>query len=155
MNSNARQTDSLPVPGADALAQSEALTDLIRGRIAAAGGWLPFDRYMDLALYAPFASAAVKLRIDLIDNLTLGSTPVLSPGTGNAPTPATTPGQLPNTLFRLKRAYGEILTPVGYFAAGRMGNMWGLGIMANGGDCLDCNLGDAADRVRQYRSGLV
>lgn len=101
----------------------------------------------DLAIYAPFAAAAVKVRADLIDDLVLGSTPVLSPGSGNAPTPAATPGQLPNTLLRIKRAYGEVLTPVGYLAAGRMGNMWGLGLMANGGDCLDCNLGDAADRV--------
>ncbi len=101
----------------------------------------------DLAIYAPFATAAVKVRIDLIDNLVLGSTPVLSPGTGNAPTPAASPGQLPNSIFRLKRAYGEVLTPVGYFAAGRMGNMWGLGMMSNGGDCIDCNLGDQADRV--------
>ncbi|MFT3708396.1 MAG: hypothetical protein QM817_12150 [Archangium sp.] len=61
----------------------------------------------DLAIYAPFAAAAVKVRIDLIDNIALGSQPVLSPGTGNAPTPAASPGQLPNSLFRLKRAYGE------------------------------------------------
>lgn len=101
----------------------------------------------DLAIYAPFAAAAVKIRADLIDNLVLGSTPILSPGTGNAPTPAATPGQLPSSLFRLKRAYGEVLTPFGYIAAGRMGNMWGLGMMSNGGDCLDCNLGDQADRV--------
>jgi uncharacterized protein (TIGR04551 family) len=101
----------------------------------------------DLAIYAPFAAAAVKVRADLIDDLVLGSTPVLSPGSGNAPTPAATPGQLPNTLLRIKRAYGEVLTPVGYLAAGRMGNTWGLGLMSNGGDCLDCNLGDAADRV--------
>ena len=26
---------------------------LLRQEIAAAGGWLPFDRYMSLALYAP------------------------------------------------------------------------------------------------------
>ena len=42
----------------------------------------------DLAIYAPFAAAAVKVRADLIDDLVLGSTPVLSPGSGNAPTPA-------------------------------------------------------------------
>lgn len=101
----------------------------------------------DVAIYAPFAAAAVKLRADLIDDLQFGSMPILSPGSGNAPTPAATPGQIPYSLFRIKRAYGEVLTPVGYFAAGRMGNMWGLGMMANGGDCLDCNLGDAADRV--------
>jgi uncharacterized protein (TIGR04551 family) len=101
----------------------------------------------NVAIYAPFAAAAVKIQTDLIDNLVLGSTPVLSPGTGNAPTPAATPGQLPNSLLRIKRAYGEILTPIGYFAAGRMGNTWGLGMYANGGDCLDCNHGDNADRV--------
>jgi len=101
----------------------------------------------DLAIYAPFAAAAVKVRADLIDDLVLGSTPVLSPGSGNAPTPAASPGQLPASLLRIKRAYGEVLTPVGYLAAGRMGNQWGLGLLSNGGDCLDCNLGDAADRI--------
>jgi SAM-dependent MidA family methyltransferase len=43
----------LPVPDADALAQSSRLAGLIAGEIAAAGGWLPFYRYMELALYAP------------------------------------------------------------------------------------------------------
>lgn len=108
----------------------------------------------DVAIYAPFAAAAVKVRMDVIDDLVLGSTPVLSPGTGNAPTPAATPGQLPSSLFRLKRAYGEVLTPIGYFAAGRMGNMWGLGMYANGGDCLDCNVSDQADRVAFVTSVL-
>ncbi|PZR09848.1 MAG: hypothetical protein DI536_21170 [Archangium gephyra] len=101
----------------------------------------------DLAIYAPFAAAAVKIRADLVDNLVFGSTPTLSPGTGNAPTPAASPGQLPASLFRIKRAYGEVLTPIGYLAAGRMGNMWGLGMLSNGGDCIDCNLGDQADRL--------
>jgi uncharacterized protein (TIGR04551 family) len=101
----------------------------------------------DLAIYAPFAAAAVKVRADLIDNLTLGATPALSPGTGAAPTPAASAGQLPASLLKIKRAYGEALTPFGYLAAGRMGNQWGLGMFANGGDCLDCNSGDANDRV--------
>ena len=101
----------------------------------------------DLALYTPFAAAAVKIRADLVDNLVLGSTPVLSPGTGNAPTPATTPGQLPSTVVRIKRAYAEALTPIGLVTAGRMGNHWGLGILNNGGDCLDCDRGDSADRL--------
>lgn len=83
MNSNARQTDSLPVPGADALAQSEALTDLIRGRIAAAGGWLPFDRYMDLALYAPglgyYSGGAMKFGRRAEDGSDFVTAPELSP----------------------------------------------------------------------------
>ncbi len=47
----------------------------------------------------------------------------------------------------IKRAWGEALTPFGMLAAGRMGAHFGLGIAANGGDCEDCDHGDAADRV--------
>jgi SAM-dependent MidA family methyltransferase len=43
----------LPTPPAAALAHSEQLAALIRGQIAAGGGWIPFARYMELALYAP------------------------------------------------------------------------------------------------------
>jgi len=43
----------LPTPPAQALAHSEKLAALIRGEIAASGGWIPFARYMELALYAP------------------------------------------------------------------------------------------------------
>ncbi len=83
MNPNARQSDSLPAPGADALAQSEALTDLIRRRIAAAGGWLPFDRYMDLALYAPglgyYGGGAMKFGRRAEDGSDFVTAPELSP----------------------------------------------------------------------------
>ncbi|HEY3328071.1 MAG TPA: SAM-dependent methyltransferase [Novimethylophilus sp.] len=44
---------ALPQPSPDALAHSAALDAVIRSEIEAAGGWLPFDRYMELALYAP------------------------------------------------------------------------------------------------------
>ncbi|MBL8465106.1 MAG: SAM-dependent methyltransferase [Thauera sp.] len=44
---------SLPQPSADALAQSARLLEHIEAELAAAGGWIPFARYMELALYAP------------------------------------------------------------------------------------------------------
>jgi SAM-dependent MidA family methyltransferase len=44
---------ALPEPAADARAHSERLAQLIRSEIAAAGGWIGFRRYMELALYAP------------------------------------------------------------------------------------------------------
>lgn len=44
---------SLPQPSADALAQSARLLERIEAEQAAAGGWIPFARYMELALYAP------------------------------------------------------------------------------------------------------
>ncbi len=37
----------------NATAHSNRILELIRERIAAAGGWLPFDAYMQLALYEP------------------------------------------------------------------------------------------------------
>ncbi len=44
---------TLPTPDADALAYSAALKARIAQEIDAAGGWIGFDRYMSLALYAP------------------------------------------------------------------------------------------------------
>ena len=44
---------SLPEPDADALAHSERLRHGIQGQIHAAGGALPFSRFMELSLYAP------------------------------------------------------------------------------------------------------
>lgn len=44
---------TLPTPSPEALAHSQLLHALIASEITAAGGWLPFDRYMQLALYAP------------------------------------------------------------------------------------------------------
>ena len=43
----------LPAASPEALAVSNRLTALIRQTIADAGGWIPFSRYMELALYAP------------------------------------------------------------------------------------------------------
>jgi uncharacterized protein (TIGR04551 family) len=94
----------------------------------------------DLAIYAPGGSVAVKVRIDTLDNLALGSTPE------GIPSASTTQRAL-ETPFRLRRAYAEVLTPIGLLAAGRMGNHWGLGMFANGGDCIDCDSGDSADRI--------
>ncbi len=43
----------VPPPEPDALAVSRELAAVIRAEIRAAGGWIPFARYMELALYAP------------------------------------------------------------------------------------------------------
>jgi len=44
---------SMPAPSPEASAHSERVAARVRGEIAAAGGWIGFDRYMELALYAP------------------------------------------------------------------------------------------------------
>ena len=43
----------MPLPSPEAMAHGERLAALIRTEIDAAGGWIGFDRYMELALYAP------------------------------------------------------------------------------------------------------
>lgn len=54
----------LPQPGARALEHSDAVRALIRRTIDAAGGWIAFSDYMQLALYAPglgyYAAGATK-----------------------------------------------------------------------------------------------
>ena len=94
----------------------------------------------DLSMYAPYGSVRVNVRLDLLDNLTLGSTPQGGPLT------TTTQRSPEGGALRVKRAYGEALTPFGVIVAGRMANTWGLGMLANGGDCPDCDSSDAADR---------
>lgn len=94
----------------------------------------------DLAIYAPGGGIAVKLRLDTLDNLELGSTPNTDPA-------SSTTQISPQDPVKVKRAYGEALTPLGLIVAGRTGSQWGLGMLANGGDCPDCDSGDAADRL--------
>src|SRR3569623_3396813 len=48
-----RSPPKLPAPSAEALQHSARLAALIGAEIAAAGGAIPFARYMELALYAP------------------------------------------------------------------------------------------------------
>ena len=95
----------------------------------------------DFAAYAPGGVVAVKARVDMLDNMPLGGSADGIPGGSTTQRPPE------DTAFRIKRAWGEVLTPVGYIAAGRMGHHWGLGMLGNSGDCADCDSGDAADRI--------
>ena len=56
---------SLPAPTSDALAASHALQSLIAAEIERASGAIPFERFMELALYAPdlgyYSGGAAKL----------------------------------------------------------------------------------------------
>ena len=94
----------------------------------------------DVRLYAPGSMVGVKARIDILDNLALGSRPEGVPS-------ATTGQRSPADVVRVRRAWGELVLPFGLLAAGRMGTHWGLGMVANSGDCLDCDSADASDRL--------
>jgi hypothetical protein len=101
----------------------------------------------------------VRMTADLLDNLVLGSTPDSLPGlTVNAGTPLSafsstqiSPDRGLNTYLwdsiRIKRAWGEVTTPFGQVRFGRMSSHFGLGILANDGNCLECDGGSTGDRV--------
>lgn len=115
-----------PVPEADPTAQHLTDADM---RLRA-----------DLGVFTPGGAMGVKVRVDVLDNLRLGSTPEGHPT-------ATSTQSAADAAFRIKRAFGIALTPIGFLAAGRMGSHWGLGMLTHGGDCDDCDSGDAADRI--------
>jgi uncharacterized protein (TIGR04551 family) len=94
----------------------------------------------DLSIYAPGGTVAVHTRLDLLDNLGVGSTP------DDVPT-ATVGQAVLGSALHLRRAWAEVLTPFGLLTVGRQANTWGLGLLANGGDCNDCDAGDVADRI--------
>ena len=55
----------LPLLSADEEQHSRAVARLLREQIAASGGWLSFERFMELALYAPglgyYSAGSVKI----------------------------------------------------------------------------------------------
>lgn len=92
----------------------------------------------------------LKLQADLLDNFLLGSTPELHGGRdlfSIFSESQDVSGALRDSIV-VKRAYGEVSTPVGILRFGRMGSHWGLGMLRNDGDCLDCDFGDNVDRIQ-------
>jgi uncharacterized protein (TIGR04551 family) len=99
----------------------------------------------------------VKVQLDALSNVLLGSTPMSSnPGDsafylfdlfndGQTP-PRSGVNALRDSLM-VREVYGEVSTPVGLLRFGRMNAHWGLGILRNDGSCLDCDYGDQVDRV--------
>ncbi|RKH06712.1 TIGR04551 family protein [Corallococcus sp. CA047B] len=99
----------------------------------------------------------VKVQVDALDNILLGSNPD-SAYSGDGRNNFTlfsenqTPGNSAINAFKdsvqVRRAYGEVTTPVGILRFGRMGSHWGVGMLRNDGNCLDCDYGDTVDRIQ-------
>jgi uncharacterized protein (TIGR04551 family) len=110
----------------------------------------------------------VMSQIDLLDNITLGSTPdsyANTPGAGGGYSISSRGGYSSLGAFattqvaptaginsftnsiNVKRAWGEYTTPVGVVHFGRMPSHWGLGIFANRGDSYDSDFQTTVDRI--------
>ncbi|MEL6547424.1 MAG: hypothetical protein AAFQ82_22565, partial [Myxococcota bacterium] len=104
--------------------------------------------------------------IDILDNLVMGSTPLSSPFVREDPDDTDARRTPVNILNRsqaspqagvnyvrdailIRRAYARLtaLNDQLQFDIGRMPDHWGLGMMINDGNCLDCDFGDVVDRA--------
>lgn len=102
---------------------------------------------------------SIHTQFDVLDNVVFGSQAtkqleVLSPVVGTLTLPAQTGsvslvgGQAgENGALNFRRAYMDILFPVGKLRVGRQPSHWGLGIFQNDGNGRQDDFGDSADRV--------
>jgi uncharacterized protein (TIGR04551 family) len=99
----------------------------------------------------------IKSQIDMLDNLVWGSTPQyayirqdrvdlgITNSTQVPPQPGVNSSQ---SNLAVKRVWGEVATPLGLLRFGRMGDQFGMGIVHNDGNCLDCDYGVTVDRFQ-------
>ena len=100
---------------------------------------------------------SIHTSIDVFDNLVLGSTTNAAQLAGQAPLDILSLSQesgdgVTNALtnsVRVRSVYGRVtaLNEQLDFRFGRMPNHWGLGMLFNGGDCLDCDYEQVSDRA--------
>ena len=99
----------------------------------------------------------IKVQVDALDNILLGSNPDSAySGDGRntftlfseSQTPPNSAVNAFKDSIHVRRAYGEVTTPVGILRFGRMGSHWGVGMLRNDGNCLDCDYGDTVDRIQ-------
>jgi len=100
----------------------------------------------------------VRMTVDVLDNVVLGSTPESKPGFVNNPTlplPLFASSQNPlqeglNATWdavRVKRVWAEVMTPFGQLRFGRQPQHFGLGLLVNDGNDLDDDFGNNADQI--------
>lgn len=99
----------------------------------------------------------LRMQVDLLDNLVWGSSPeyafsrngrdIFGILTETQMSPQSGVNAAVDSIL-VRRAYGEVSTPVGIFRFGRMGSHWGLGMLYNDGNCFDCDYGDTVDRLQ-------
>jgi uncharacterized protein (TIGR04551 family) len=99
----------------------------------------------------------LQARIDILDNVVLGSTPEGLPTSTQAPMSGGSVLMAPPQAgtnsdvdsIRVKRVWADLALPFGVLSVGRMGALvdWGTGFFLNSGNCIDCDLGDIGDRV--------
>lgn len=88
--------------------------------------------------------AALHVTIDALDNVIFGDNDLIAdtPVFGDVLSSTDIDGRDVDTVF-LRRAWLELLTPVGQLRVGRMGTQLGLGLLAHAGNGIEGDFGDA------------
>jgi hypothetical protein len=88
--------------------------------------------------------AKLQLQMDGFDNVVVGDNDLIAdtPVFGDAPSNTDLSGKDIDSLI-LKRAWLEFMIPVGQLRVGRMASQWGLGLLANDGNGIKGDFGDA------------
>jgi len=90
---------------------------------------------------------SIHFQADILDNVLLGSDPATDAYLDPFTPVSALSSHRASSVINLKRVWGRVNTQLGEFMFGRMGYHWGLGILHNDGNCLDCDYGDTYDRV--------
>ncbi len=90
---------------------------------------------------------SIHFQADILDNVLLGSDPVTDAYLDPFTPLSVLSSRRGEGTVNVKRVWGRVNTQLGELLFGRMGYHWGLGILHNDGNCLDCDYGDTYDRV--------
>src|SRR5438552_4309181 len=90
---------------------------------------------------------SIYFQADILDNVLLGSSPATDAYLDPFPPLSVLAARRGAGAVNVKRVWGRVNTQLGEFLFGRMGYHWGLGILHNDGNCLDCDYGDTYDRI--------
>ncbi|OLD07867.1 MAG: hypothetical protein AUI90_08720, partial [Deltaproteobacteria bacterium 13_1_40CM_3_69_14] len=90
---------------------------------------------------------SIYFQADILDNVLLGSSPATDAYLDPFTPLSVLAARRGSGTVNVKRVWGRVNTQLGELVFGRMGYHWGLGILHNDGNCLDCDYGDTYDRI--------
>lgn len=90
---------------------------------------------------------SIHFQADILDNVLLGQDPVSDQYLDPFTPLSVMASRRGEGAINVKRVWGRVNTQLGELLFGRMGDHWGLGMLHNDGNCLDCDYGDTYDRI--------
>ena len=82
---------------------------------------------------------SIYFQADILDNVLLGSSPATDAYLDPFTPLSVLAARRGSGTVNVKRVWGRVNTQLGELVFGRMGYHWGLGILHNDGNCLDCD----------------